>query len=110
MGREPREITEVFDGDGHLVSRTVTRREPEFTSREVNLLIASKELQDDLNPYGIPYSEATDPKNEHAFVADPMPTIDHAAKKVLDAQDAYYKQWPDASSNGHLWRVRRSGQ
>jgi hypothetical protein len=36
-----------------------------------------------------------------------MPTIDHAAKKVLDAQDAYYKQWPDASSNGHLWRVRR---
>lgn len=106
MGWEPREITDVFE-DGKRVRRTITRREPEFTPLEVNKLLASKELQDDLNPYGIPYSEATDKANEHMFVADQLPTIDFAAKAIGDAQDAYYKQWPDAPSNGHLWRVKR---
>lgn len=106
MGWEPREITDVFEG-GELVRRTITRREPEFTPREVTKLLASLELEQDMNPYGIAYAEATDKANEHAFEADPLPTIDFAAKAVGDAQDAYYKDWPDASSNGHLWRVRK---
>lgn len=96
----------MYEG-GKLVRRTVTRREPEFTRNEVDKLIASAELEADMNAYGIPYSEATARENEHAFAAEPIPTIDFSAKAIGDAQDAYYKQWPDVSRNGHLWRVRK---
>ena len=61
-GWEPREVTDVFE-DGKLIRRTVTRREPEFTPRELNKLLASVELERDLNPHGIPYAEAIDPAN-----------------------------------------------
>lgn len=105
-GWEPREVTDVFE-DGKLIRRTVTRREPEFTPRELNKLLASVELEHDLNPHGIPYAEAIDPANKNAFVADAIPTIDWAEKAIGDARDAYYKEWPGVSTNGHLWMVRR---
>lgn len=105
-GWEPTEVTDVYE-DGKLVRRTVTRREPEFTRVEVDKLIASAELEADMNPYGIPYADATARENEHAFEADPIPTIDFSAKAIGDAQDAYYKQWPDVSTHGHLWRVKK---
>lgn len=89
--------------------RSVTTREPEFSSGQTTLLLAYKDYVADLGPHGIPMSEAMDPANEHAFVAtgNGLPTIDFAEKAVQDARDAYDKAWPNASKNGHKWGVVR---
>lgn len=105
-GWEPREFT-TYQYDGGRLVGSVTRREPEFTRAEVALMLAHERYEADLGPDGFPMSEATDPENWRAFVGNEKPRVDWAAKAREDARDAYYKKYPEANRNGHLWSVRK---
>ena len=111
MGREPVERTEHFDADGNLTGFTVVCRDPEFTREDVALLLASRRLEQEMGPHGIPMSEALDPANQFAFEAPEKPVIDWAEKTARDASDRYYDGRPKGESrNGHKWgRVKRRG-
>ena len=85
----------------------MVRKGPEFTREDVALLLADLALEQDMGPHGIPMSEATDPANQFAFEGFALPRVDFAAKAMEDAKAKYYKEWPDANRNGHLWGVRR---
>jgi len=41
------------------------------------------------------------------YEASRAPSVDFAAKALKDRQDEFYKEYPNASRNGHIWRVRR---
>lgn len=113
-GWKPQATTEYrYGDDGRLVS-SVTVTEPEWDQLQVDYLIALELYEADIGPHGFRMSEATskdaDPSNrdrKYRFVADEIPTVDFAAKTRDDAMDRYYKKWPDANRNGHLWAVRR---
>ena len=112
LGREPREVTEyAYDGDRLIGS--VTTREPEFSRDHLDLLLAHERLEADRGSHGQPMSEATDPSGDPAkkggwrYEANRLPRVDFAAKALADQQDAFYKKWPKASRNGHLWYVKR---
>jgi hypothetical protein len=107
LGREPVERHEHYDTDGVLTGVTVVRRDPEFTSQDVALLLASKWLDAEIGPHGIPLSEAMDPANQFAFEGFSEPRVDFAEKARRDRMDNYYKQFKDANRNGHVWGVKR---
>lgn len=90
-----------------LTGVTIVRSEPEYTSRDRALLLADEALEADMGPHGIPMSEATDPANAGAFEGWKLPVVDFAEKARQDQKDKYYKEWPDANRNGHMWGVRR---
>lgn len=111
-GWEPREFTDYHYDGGRLVGSTVTR-EPEFTREQVELLLAFERAEDDRGPHGQPMSEATaqaadlDRPGGWHYRGNKAPRIDHAAKAVGVAQEAYYKRYPDAPRHGHLWYATR---
>lgn len=41
------------------------------------------------------------------YEASRAPSVDYATKALRDRQDEFYKEYPNASRNGHIWRVRR---
>lgn len=104
QGWEPAEVT-TFEYDGDRLVRSVTVREPEWSMYDVAVLLASRRRA--VGPHGIPVAEATDPANREAFAGYEMPVVDYATKALEDARDRYYKAWPDANRNGHMWGVRR---
>jgi hypothetical protein len=79
----------------------------EFTPQDIALLLADEAAEADMGPHGIPMAEATDPANQFAFEGFEKPQTDWAERARQDAKDRYYKQWPDANRNGHMWGVRR---
>jgi hypothetical protein len=82
-------------------------REREFSAIDKALLLAQKRNAAEMGPHGVPMSEAVDPKNQFGvFEAPAAPTTDWAAKALGDAQDAYYKKYPDTSRHGHIWRLK----
>lgn len=104
--------TEEFDADGNLLRVTVSRAEPEFTSEQVDLLLASELLEADIGPHGFLLSEATspdaDPANPNAtrrYVGRSKPTVDRVEKARLDAADAFKAKYKDANLNGLIFRV-----
>lgn len=105
-GWEPREFHEYVYEDGHLVGAVVTR-EAEFTDHQVALLLAHKRALSDLGSHGLPMSETTDPKNQFAYRAADMPSMDWAAVELGKKQDAYYKANPNTPRHGHLWSVKK---
>ena len=86
---------------------TVVHRSPEFTSEDVAVLLASRWVEADIGPHGVPMSEATDPANQFGFEGYEKPRTDYAEKARRDAMDAFYKRYPDADRNGHMWGVKR---
>jgi hypothetical protein len=82
---------------------TVVTRTPEFTREDVALLVASRRMQREIGPHGIPMSEAMDPANQFAFKGPGQPKVDWAEKALRDDIDAYYKGRPDINRNGHKW-------
>jgi hypothetical protein len=96
------------------VTRVIHRREPEFSSEDVALLLAHRALEArPRGPHGELLAESTDPRADPSkpggwhYEANQKPRIDYAAKAVADAQDAFYEKWPKASRNGHQWYVTR---
>lgn len=86
---------------------TIVTRDAEYTPEDLALLLASRRKDAEVGPHGFPMSEATDPANESAFTGPRKPRVDFALKAQKDAMDQYYKVWPDANRNGHLWGVTR---
>jgi hypothetical protein len=66
-------------------------------------MLAQLAIDADKGSHGIAMSRATDP--EARFIASPLPTVDKAAQTLHKAQEAYYKQWPDADRSADLWSV-----
>jgi hypothetical protein len=106
-GREPVDRLEHYTADGELTGWTLVHRGREFTPEDVAFLLASRELEVEVGPHGIPMSEATDAANQFAFRGYTAPKVDWAEKARRDAQDAYYERYKDANRNGHLWGVTR---
>ena len=103
-GWEPGEST-VFEYDGDRLIRTTTTREPEWNAQEVGYLLASRAIEfEPKNSLGIPLADAMNPDNQFKWIPAQAPTIDWALKSADDMKDGYYKQYPDASRNGHMWR------
>lgn len=113
-GWEPREFSQFqYDADGRL-DRIVTVREPEWTSEQRAWLLASHEIDIDTGSYGERLSEATDRKaspyyhGEDAIRFEAVgPTVNQAARVVEEAQKAREKSYPDASTAGHMWGVKK---
>lgn len=86
---------------------TVVTREPEFSRDDVASLLALRRLEQEIGPHGFPMSEATDPANQFAFEGYEKPRTDYVEKARRDAMEAFYKRYPDANRNGHIWGVKR---
>ena len=78
-------------------------REPEWSVRDIALLLAARE-HEPVNSLGIPLADALNIANEFKWIPPEAPTIDWSLKARDDAMDKYYKQYPDMSRNGHMWR------
>lgn len=78
-----------------------------------SLLMASVRLEADIGPHGQPMSEATSTEADpsllggYSYRAPLRPTIDWAQRALDHARDAYEKQYPNADTAGHVWRVER---
>jgi hypothetical protein len=116
-GWEPTETTTYeYDDAGRLISST-TEREPEFDETDIAFLRALDELEQDTGRYGELISEAlspdSDPNNRDAayhYVVENEPYMNFAALAVAQAQNGYYKRFPDVSEAekaGHVWVTRR---
>ncbi len=71
------------------------------------MLLAHLELEArPRNSLGVLLEEATDPKNQFAYVGRDMPVTDWATRAVGEKQDAYYKSRKDASRHGHIWTLK----
>lgn len=84
--------------------------EPEFTSRELALLLAHERIEAERGSHGISMREATDPANQFNFVTQ-LPVVDWAAHTLEHDKSAWYKQHDTDKDNpmnraGHLWSVR----
>lgn len=79
-------------------------------------------LENDTGPYGELLSEAFDPdadpnnRDSHfRYVAGHYdertkmygPRVNYAAKAAQDAQERFYKEFPDGNRAGHVWPVKR---
>lgn len=78
--------------------------EPEFDKEQLALLVAYRSNESERGPHGVPMPLALDPKTK--FEVDQIPTLDRAAEAVAKAKNKYYKAYPEASRDGHLWTVR----
>lgn len=106
-GWEPAEVTHyIYEGD--RVVRSVTVREPEFSSDDLRLLLASGLVEADVGSHGVSMTEATAKENQFAFTAEPV--IDFAAKAIGDASDTRRKQFPDEPHHGVTWRVKKKSK
>jgi len=86
----------------------VTVREPEFDSHETALLLASRRIEAETGPHGIPMLEATDPANAGKFIVNEAPKVDYARLALLKQQDKYYTSYPSAKDDrsAHLWYIK----
>ncbi|KRC52127.1 hypothetical protein ASE16_03505 [Leifsonia sp. Root227] len=98
----------MYEGD--RLMRTITRREPEFRVQDRVQMLAFQSIEEDMGPYGIPVSEAMDPKNQFAYVPSWSPSTNWAVKAVEDRKDSFYEANKDSSRNGHVWSVSRADQ
>lgn len=99
--------------DGLLVE-SVTTREPEFDTEQVDLLLASAAFEAGIGAHGFPMDEATSPEADPAnrggayhYVTADAPVVDYVEKARKDSETAYGKKYKDANTNGHIWPVSR---
>ena len=102
----------AYDDAGRVV-RVVTRREPEWSQSDVDLLVASRMLEASIGSHGQPLDESmspsADPSNwdaTHTYEA--FVEKDFAQKAKADHEDALRKALPKGSTlNGVVVRVRK---
>lgn len=112
-GWEPREFTE-YEWDGDRLVGSVTWREPEWSTDDVNALLALREYRRLTGPHGQQMDEAMspdgDPSNPDAkfrWVAG-LPSVDFAQKAINVEQDNYKKKYGDDADMGSMrWSVRK---
>jgi hypothetical protein len=116
-GWEPREFAEYHYDDDGRVSGVTTRREAEFDSSQVNLLIAHMRARADIGPHGQPMSEATDPAANPAadggwhYETTTNGVMDYAQLSLNETRAAYFKKYGDRMTEeqkaAKQWRVRK---
>lgn len=113
-GWEPT-TTYEYDDDGRLIS---SRPEPEWDDEQRHLAIAHYELEALTGSYGEYLPEAlsagADPNNPDGTIRyivgtnnSKRPKINWAAKALHDAQESFYKEFPNAPRTAHHWAVTR---
>lgn len=110
-GWEPTETTEYFYSDGLLVG-SVTTREPEWDTEQVDLLLAAHAFRADIGPHGHSLSKSTSEAANPNNYDSPLryvghgPFTDWAKKAELDRTDAYRAEaGKDANLNGMYFTV-----
>lgn len=80
-------------------------REPEWTERERTLMLAHLAIEGDMGPFGISLSRAV--ASDATFTASTLPKRNKAVKAVLDAQERYFTQYPqaDRGDSSLMWSV-----
>jgi len=110
QGWTPKTITKVHRDDDGRVIGWETFTESEWTTEQVDLLLASRELEQERGPHGVPMSEATDPANQFAYYGD-EPITDWVKKAQLDKEDAYRKKHHSETNpvnmNGLIFPVKK---
>ncbi len=87
----------MSDEDGRLIGHLEERESP-WTREEVDLLLASREVENDVGPHGHPMSEALvgdpfDDSKPHYYEAAEVPVVDYAEKARLDAIERYRAEY-----------------
>lgn len=112
----------VYEGD--RVVGSVQYREPEWSTGQVDLMLAQSAWERELDENGIPIGEATNPEaskrggefyfragvrteNPETHEVVYAPLTNFATKARKDAEDAYKDTYPDASLNGMYWPVTK---
>jgi len=77
-------------------------------------MLALQQVEEETGPLGISRVDATNPANQHRFVAR-GPVVDWAEQALSRAKDAYYKRYDTDPKNpidrsGHLWSVQLKNQ
>jgi len=116
-GWSPAELTEYEYDEAGRVVRSLTMTESPFNLEQVDLLLAIREYQRNLDANGIPFERATSEdanpnvdentpqKHPVRFLAQ-GPFTNWAEKSRLDAEDAYKKlAGDDVNLNGMFWTV-----
>jgi hypothetical protein len=90
------------------VVRSVTIREPEFSTLDVAVLLeARRRSRVKRGPHGYSIRDATDPDNQFAFKAS-NPTRDWAMRALTQAQKAWYAANPqDEGDPSLVWNVEK---
>jgi hypothetical protein len=104
-GWEPTETTEYFYEGDRLIG-SVTTREPEWDTSQVDLLLALHAFNADIGSHGHSLAKATSEAANPNNYESPLryvgkgPFTDWAKKAELDKQDAYRAEFPkDAAPN-----------
>ncbi|RFA15832.1 hypothetical protein B7R22_05340 [Subtercola boreus] len=82
----------------------MTTTEAEWDAEQVGYLIASVERQADLNPFGVPYSLATDPAIRDSIVVDLE--VDLMARAVKQRRDSDAKTYEHQDQSGWFYTPR----
>lgn len=111
-GWEPREFTDyLYEGD-RLVG-SVTSREREFSTHDVDLLLASARLESGIGEYGENVAEAMSSDADPARADRPYryvavgPRTNWAVYEVERAKAKYMTKHPDGPVPGSRWSVRK---
>lgn len=89
----------------------MTVREPEYSTADVDWLIASRRFErEPRNPYGVPLSEATaesaNPASWHrTHIYEPKARRDYVVDAVDRERDAYAKRYPHSNPHSLIWHV-----
>jgi hypothetical protein len=105
----------VYEGD-RLVGAEVTR-EPEWSTRDLEMVEVQDAWERSLDENGVPFDEATDPNirwRAGVPVVEPdtgktlyASRINYVTKAKLDAMDALRKEHPDENLNGRFFTVEK---
>ena len=102
--------TEIVDGR----EVSVVARESEFTSEDVDLLLAYDRHRSELGSHGFPMSEATssladpnNPEGEYKYVGASAPIVDYVKKASHDAEEAYRKAYEGVDMSALIFPVHR---
>lgn len=84
---------------------SVTVSQSRFTPEAVEVLLASRRLEQATNEHGVLYAEAMDPANQFRFKA--VHRTDWSAEAVRRAQSLHRAENPDADLSSLRWGVEK---
>lgn len=90
------------DGDGWRVERG-----PEFTRRDIDLMLAARAAEDAISPRGIEWRDELDPKARfHVGDEQGLPGKNFALEAIDTAKKIYAEKYPGAEMGNLVWPVK----
>jgi hypothetical protein len=102
-----------------VLVRSITRREPEFSDYDLDLMLASLAFEGSIGSHGHLLSEAMSPEADPTNYDSTLrfsargPFFDFAKKAEQDDIDRYKSEFPEGSPpnlNGAYWVVEKHGE